>query len=110
MGFEGYNLGLAFVHKGVVAEFAHLVLWGHVGFLEKGRSTDWVGQTHSVLVVDGVIRTEVALQHEGAPRMEFVLQWEDSPQHWGSLRMEIVLRGEDAPQFEVEFSGSENQT
>ena len=61
-------------------------------FLEKGRSIDWVQQTHFFLVVDGGLRLEVAPQHEGAPRMEFVLRWED------------------APQLEVEFPGFEGQT
>jgi hypothetical protein len=74
-------VGLAFVHKGVVAESKHFVLWRHVGFLEKGRSTDQVRRTHFVLVVDGVLQIEAAPQHEGAPRMEFFLRWEDAPQH-----------------------------
>ena len=90
MGFVDYRVGLAFVHKGVVAKSEHFVPWRHAGFLEKGRSTDWVRQTDFVLVVDGVFRIEVAPQHEGAPRMEFFLRWED------------------APQFEVEFPGSES--
>jgi hypothetical protein len=81
MGFEGYRVGLAFVHKGVVAESEHFVPWRHADFLEKGRSTDWVRQTHFVLVVDGGLRLEVAPQHEGTPRMESVLWWEDAPQH-----------------------------
>ena len=81
MGFVGYRVGLAFVHKGVVAGSEHFVLSRTVGFLEKGRSMDWVRRTHSVLVVDGRLRIEVATQHEGAPRMEFVLRWEDAPQH-----------------------------
>ena len=80
MGFAGYRLGLEFVHKGVVAESEYFVLLRTVGFLEKGRSTDWVRRTHFVLVVDGVLRIEVAPQHEGAPRMEFFLRWEDVPQ------------------------------
>ena len=53
---------------------------------------DWVQRTRFVLVVDGGLRLEVAPQHEGAPRMEFVLRWEGTPQ------------------FEVEFPGSEIQT
>ena len=53
---------------------------------------DWVQRTQFVLVVDGGLRLEVAPQHEGAPRMEFFLRWED------------------APQFEVEFLGFEGQT
>ena len=40
MGFVDYRVGLTFVHKGVVVESAHFFLWRHVGFLEKGRSTD----------------------------------------------------------------------
>jgi hypothetical protein len=40
MGFEGYGLGLAFVHKEVVAESENFFLPRTVGFLEKGRSTD----------------------------------------------------------------------
>jgi hypothetical protein len=40
MGFVDYRVGLAFVHKGVAAESKHSALWRHVGFLEKGRSTD----------------------------------------------------------------------
>ena len=70
---------------------SHFVPWRHADFLEKGSSTDWVRQTHFVLVVDGGLRLEVSPQHEGAPRMEFVLRWED------------------APQFEVEFLGFEGQ-
>ena len=35
MGFEGYGLGWAFVHKEVVAEFANFVLPGSVDFLGK---------------------------------------------------------------------------
>ena len=35
MGFEGYGLGWAFVHKEVVAEFASFVLPRSVGFLRK---------------------------------------------------------------------------
>ena len=38
MGFEGYGLGWAFVHKEVVAESANFVLPGSVGFLRKERS------------------------------------------------------------------------
>ena len=90
MGFVDYRVGLAFVHKGVVAESEHFFLWRHMDFLEKGRSTDWVQWTHFVLVVDGGLQLEVSPQHAGAPRMEF------------------VLRREDAPQFEVEFPGSES--
>jgi hypothetical protein len=60
MGFVDYRVGLAFVHKGVVAESEHFVLWRHVGFLEKGRSMDWVRWTHFVLVVDGVLWIEAA--------------------------------------------------
>ena len=55
--------------------------WRHADFLEKGCSTDWVQRTQFVLVVDGGLRLEVAPQHEGAPRMEFVLWWEDAPWH-----------------------------
>jgi hypothetical protein len=73
MGFMGYRVGLAFVHKGVVVESEHFSPWRHVGFLEKGCSTDWVWQTHFVLMVDGRHRIEAAPQHEGAPRMEFSL-------------------------------------
>ena len=60
MGFVDYREGLAFVHKGVVAKSEHFVLWRHVGFLEKGRSMDWVRWTHFVLVVDGGLRLEVS--------------------------------------------------
>ena len=81
MGFVDYRVGLAFVHKGVIAESEHFSLWRNVGFLEKGLSTDLVQRTHFVLVVDGRLRIETAPQHEGAPRMEFVLWWEDAPQH-----------------------------
>ena len=91
MVFVGYRLGLAFVHKGVVAESENFFLSRAVGFLEKGRSTDWVRRTHFARVVDGRLRIEVAPQHEGAPRMGFVLRWED------------------APQLEVEFPGFEGQ-
>ena len=66
MGFVGYRVGLAFVHKGVVVESEHFVLPRTVGFLEKGRSTDWVRWTHFVHVVDGRLRIEAAPQHEGA--------------------------------------------
>ena len=90
MGFVDYRVGFEFVHKGVVVDSKHFFLWRHADFLEKGRSTDWVRQTHFVLVVDGGLQLEVAPQHEGGPRMEFFLQWED------------------APQFEVEFPGSES--
>ena len=38
MGFEGYGLGWAFVHKGVVVESMNFVLPGSVGFLRKERS------------------------------------------------------------------------
>ena len=38
MGFVGYRVGLAFVHKGVVAESGHFFLSRTMGFLEKGRS------------------------------------------------------------------------
>ena len=55
MGFADYRVGLAFFHKGVVAEFVHFVLWRHVDFLEKGCSMDWLQQMHFVLVVDGVL-------------------------------------------------------
>jgi hypothetical protein len=51
MGFASYRVGLAFVHKGVVTESEHFVRWRHVGFLEKGRSMDWVWKTHFILVV-----------------------------------------------------------
>jgi hypothetical protein len=81
MGFVDYRVGLAFVHKGVVAESEHFVPSRHADFLERGRSTGWVRRTHFVLVVDGVLRIKAAPLHEGAPRMEFVLQWEDAPQH-----------------------------
>ena len=67
MGFVDYGVGLAFVHKGVVAESEHFVPWRHADFLEKGRSMDWVRRTHFVLVVDGVLRIEVTPQHEGTP-------------------------------------------
>jgi hypothetical protein len=60
MGFAGYRVGLAFVHKGVVAESEHFVPWRHVGFLEKGRSTDWVWRTRFVLVVDDRLWIEAA--------------------------------------------------
>ena len=40
MGFEGYGLGWAFVHKEVVVESENCVLPKTMGFLEKGRSTD----------------------------------------------------------------------
>ena len=40
MGFEGYGLGWAFVHKEVVAEPENFVLPGIVGFLKKERSMD----------------------------------------------------------------------
>jgi hypothetical protein len=66
MGFVGYRVGLAFVHKGVVAESEHFSPWRHADFLEKGRSTDWVQQTHFVPMVDGVLRIDVAPQHEGS--------------------------------------------
>ena len=92
MGFVGYRLGLAFVHKGVVAESEHFVPWRHTDFFEKGHSTDWVRRTHFVLMVDGVLRIEAAPQHEGTPQMEFFLPWED------------------APQLEVEFPGFEGQS
>ena len=81
MGFVGYRVGLAFVHKGVAMESENFVLLRTVGFLEKGCSTDWVWRTHFVLVVDGRLRIEAAPQHEGSPRMEFFLWWEDAPQH-----------------------------
>jgi hypothetical protein len=81
MGFVGYRVGLEFVHKGVVAESENFVSWRHVGFLEKGRSMDWVWQTHFFHVVDGGLRIEAAPQHEGVPQMEFVLRWEDALQH-----------------------------
>ena len=81
MGFEDYKMDLGFVHKDFVAEFEDCVLPRTVVFLEKGCSMDWVRWTHFVLVVDGVLRIEAAPQHEGAPRMEFVLWWEDAPQH-----------------------------
>jgi hypothetical protein len=42
MGFEGYRMGLEFVHKEVVAESENCVLPRTMDFLEKGRSTDWV--------------------------------------------------------------------
>jgi hypothetical protein len=77
-----------FLEKGCSTDWVQqtrFVPWRHVDFLEKGCSKDWVQQTRFVLVVDGGLRLEVAPQHEGAPRMEFVLRWED------------------APQFEVEF-------
>jgi hypothetical protein len=115
MGFENYGLGWAFVHKEVVAEPVDFVLsesmdflrkersmdwtrqiqfapWRHADFLEKGCSMDWVQRTQFVLVVDGGLQLEIAPQHEGAPRMGFVLRWED------------------APQLEVEFSGFEGQS
>jgi hypothetical protein len=81
MGFVDYRVGLAFVHKGVVAESEHFVPWRHADFLEKGRSTGWVRWTHFFLVVDGVLWIKGAPLHEGAPRMEFVLRWDDAPQH-----------------------------
>jgi hypothetical protein len=58
MGFAGYRVGLAFVHKGVVAESEHFVRWRHVGFLEKGCSMDWVWKTHYFLwlVIDSRLR------------------------------------------------------
>ena len=40
MGFEGYKMDLAFVHKGVVVELENCVLPRTVGFLEKGCSMD----------------------------------------------------------------------
>jgi hypothetical protein len=67
MGFVDYRLGLEFVHKGVVAESKNCVLPRTVGFLEKGRSTDWVWQTHFIHVVDGRLQIEAVPQHEGAP-------------------------------------------
>jgi hypothetical protein len=99
MGFEDYELDLAFVHKEdeslereeVVAELEDCVPLRTVGFLEKGYSMDWVWQTHFVRTVDGRLRIEAA------------------PQHKGALQMEIVLRWEDAPQLEVEFPEFENQ-
>ena len=60
MGFEGYGLGWAFFHKEVVVESENCVLPKTMGFLEKGRSTDWVRRTHFVRVVDGRIRIEAA--------------------------------------------------
>jgi hypothetical protein len=69
MGFAGYRVGLAFVHKGVIAESEHFVLPRTVGFLEKGCSTDWVRRTHFVHVVDCRLRIEASPQHEGVPRM-----------------------------------------
>jgi hypothetical protein len=54
----GYRVGLAFVRKGVVAESEHFVLPRSVGFLEKGRSMDWVRWTHFVCVVDGILWIE----------------------------------------------------
>ena len=92
MGFVDYRVGLAFVHKGFFVEPEHFVLPRTVGFLEKGCSTDWVGQKHFFRVVDGGLRLEVSPQHEGAPRMEFVLRWEG------------------APRLEVEFPEFESQT
>jgi hypothetical protein len=81
MGFVDYRVGLAFVHKGFVVESKYSVPWMHADFLEKGRSMGWVRRTHFFLVVDGILRIEATPQHEGAPRMEFVLQWKDAPQH-----------------------------
>jgi hypothetical protein len=40
MGFEGYGLGWAFLHKKVVAKPKNFVLPGNVGFLKKERSMD----------------------------------------------------------------------
>jgi hypothetical protein len=40
MGFEGYGLGLEFVHKEVVAESENFVLSGTMGFLKKECSMD----------------------------------------------------------------------
>ena len=40
MGFVDYRVGLAFVHKGVVAESENFVLPRTVGLVEKGRSMD----------------------------------------------------------------------
>ena len=40
MGFEGYGLGWAFVHKEVVAEPVNFVLSESMGFLRKERSMD----------------------------------------------------------------------
>ena len=53
---------------------AQFVPWRHADFLEKGCSMDWVQQTHFVLMVDGGLRLAVAHQHEGTPRMGFVLR------------------------------------
>ena len=92
MGFLDYRVGLAFVHKGVVADSEHFVPWRHADFLERGCSTDWVPQTEFVLVADGGLQLEVAPQHEGAPRMGFALRWEG------------------APQFEADFPGFEGQS
>ena len=80
MGFEGYRLDLAFVHKGVVVELEDFVLLRTVDFPEKGRSVDWVWWTHFVRMVDGRLRIEAAPQHEGAPQMVFSLRWEGAPQ------------------------------
>ena len=40
MGFEGYGLGWAFVHKEVVVEPENFVLLGIMGFLRKECSRD----------------------------------------------------------------------
>ena len=61
-------------------QWTHFFSWRHADFLEKGCSTDWVQRTQFVLVVDGGLRLDVSPQHEGSPRMEFVLRWEDAPQ------------------------------
>ena len=48
MGFEGYGLGWAFVHKEVVAESVNFFLPESVGFLGKERSMGWMRQAQFV--------------------------------------------------------------